>query len=882
MSSISITENRVLMSGARKSLKGKWGLAIGATVVYFLVVAGAGEIPKAGGIISLLIGGPMSVGMAIFSLSLSRRQDTRLSQIFEGFSRFGVALGAYLLYIIFVFLWSLLLIVPGIIASLAYSQIFYIIAEDDSIGPLQAIKKSKEMMLGNKWKLFCLFFRFIGWALLCVLTFGIGFLWLCPYVTVSLAQFYDDVKGQATGEDAVFESGGTKAEEGINQLFFPTSKTKLIVLSVCTFGIYQFYWFYKNWQILKINQGLEILPFWRTFFTPVFCYSLFKSVRDCAGENGVEVKYNQGTLTAVYIFLSLMLFIPNIPPYISIPATVLAVLVLIPVQDAVNLLNVKVIPDVKINKQFGGGNITSVVIGVLFWALIIFAMSSPIKPEHYQAITFKAMKLFGLGSPETALMLDSMEEFYRKAGNEKDAERLESQVRQLQSLLTQGKIASPEISPPGAVPVEGKGIDEQYTEGLNHYRQGHYKEAMEAYRKCAANGHTSAQYQVGVLYSNGQGVERDYKEAVNWYRRAAARGHAEAQNSLCFVYSKGQGVEQDYKEAVKWCRKAAESGHVQAQYNLGTMYFKGLGTVQDFIEAANWYREAADQGYAQAQTILGLMYSRGQGKEQNYKKAVKWYRKAAEQGYAQAQFNLGVMYTEGQGVEEDYEEAETWYRKAAEQGHVQALEILRVMSGESRRPGHEQFIGKYVAAINAGEIEALKRLIHPGCLACINDENRDYYDDYFSREFKDHIPDNYKMLDMKPIGGDEPLMMPDMLYYPVRPAYWVQIDFETKPNSSKSILRQVVKSGDTWFMVLPCPKPEAVKRFKEVKIAKEKQKERARLLLQELKDPLLSELTGLLKEGMKIEAWKKYSAETGEDISMAKEVLSYIEIEREP
>ena len=71
---------------------------------------------------------------------------------------------------------------------------FYIIAEDDSIGALAAITKSKEMMDGNKWKLLCLEFRFLGWTLLCILTFGIGFLWLIPYMMVSLAQFYDDLK----------------------------------------------------------------------------------------------------------------------------------------------------------------------------------------------------------------------------------------------------------------------------------------------------------------------------------------------------------------------------------------------------------------------------------------------------------------------------------------------------------------------------------------------------------------------------------------------------------------------------------------------------------------------------------------------------------------
>ena len=71
---------------------------------------------------------------------------------------------------------------------------FFLIAENESIGPLEAIKKSKEMMRGNKWKYFCLWLRFFGWGLLCILTLGIGILWLAPYIIVSLAQFYDDLK----------------------------------------------------------------------------------------------------------------------------------------------------------------------------------------------------------------------------------------------------------------------------------------------------------------------------------------------------------------------------------------------------------------------------------------------------------------------------------------------------------------------------------------------------------------------------------------------------------------------------------------------------------------------------------------------------------------
>ena len=196
MSAISATKNRILMVQAREALGGKWGLAVGTHVVYSLIMIAASLIPAAGWIISLLITGAMALGLAIFSLSLSRNQDARLSQIFEGFQKFGVALGAYVLMGIFVLLWSLLLIIPGIIAGLAYSQTYFIIAENESIGPLEAISKSKAMMRGNKWKFFCLSFRFIGWTLLCLLTLGIGFLWLSPYIMISLAKFYDDIAGQ--------------------------------------------------------------------------------------------------------------------------------------------------------------------------------------------------------------------------------------------------------------------------------------------------------------------------------------------------------------------------------------------------------------------------------------------------------------------------------------------------------------------------------------------------------------------------------------------------------------------------------------------------------------------------------------------------------------
>lgn len=194
------TENAVLMKMARESLAGKWGLAIGVSVVYVLVLMAVQMVPRIGWLASLIITGPMVLGMSIFYLNLSRDKGAEFKQMFDGFERFVTAMYAYLLMMVFILLWSLLLIIPGIIAAYSYAMTFYILGDDKSIGAMEAINRSKKMMYGYKWKFFFLSCRFIGWALLCILTLGIGYLWLVPYTQTSLAKFYDDIK---EGEAAV-------------------------------------------------------------------------------------------------------------------------------------------------------------------------------------------------------------------------------------------------------------------------------------------------------------------------------------------------------------------------------------------------------------------------------------------------------------------------------------------------------------------------------------------------------------------------------------------------------------------------------------------------------------------------------------------------------
>ncbi len=108
-----------------------------------------------------------------------------------------------------------------------------------------------------------------------------------------------------------------------------------------------------------------------------------------------------------------------------------------------------------------------------------------------------------------------------------------------------------------------------WDEGVAAYERGDYATAFREMKPLAEQGNASAQYNLGFMYGNGEGVTQDYAEAVRWYRRAAEQGHAGAQTSLGVMYDKGQGVPQDYAEAVKWYTKAAERGVALAQYNLG-------------------------------------------------------------------------------------------------------------------------------------------------------------------------------------------------------------------------------------------------------------------------------------------------------------------------
>ena len=154
----------------------------------------------------------------------------------------------------------------------------------------------------------------------------------------------------------------------------------------------------------------------------------------------------------------------------------------------------------------------------------------------------------------------------------------------------------------------------------------------------------------------------------------AEQGDADAQFNLGLMHVNGQGVPVDYSEGLKWYRLAAEQGDADAQFNLGLMYVNGQGVPLDYSEGVKWYRLAAEQGDADAQTNLGLMHVNGQGVPVDYSEGVKWYRLAAEQGNPNAQNNLAFMHFAGQGVPQDFVSAHMWYNLSAAKGNEDGVE----------------------------------------------------------------------------------------------------------------------------------------------------------------------------------------------------------------
>ncbi|MFD3450137.1 DUF975 family protein [Microbacteriaceae bacterium 4G12] len=251
-----------LKKRALSSLKGKWGLGAGASFLYWIVptvsiyimiiplfllsglliamnhdafvsysFSGEEEITLIGVlgvfliyafifIFSIAIQGIMNYGYKNITLRLAKQESTGIDGLFEGFRKNNIfkSIKLALLTTIYTFLWSLLLVVPGIIKFISYSMAYFIILDHPEYTASEAIKKSQEMMKGHKLDLFMLTLSFIGWFILGLFTFSIGYLWIYPYYMTTVSQFYlnlvnrDEVIEEQVIEEQVTEEQVTEEQ----------------------------------------------------------------------------------------------------------------------------------------------------------------------------------------------------------------------------------------------------------------------------------------------------------------------------------------------------------------------------------------------------------------------------------------------------------------------------------------------------------------------------------------------------------------------------------------------------------------------------------------------------------------------------------------------
>ena len=192
---------------AWKKLSGNWTTAVVAYLIMSVLMGVASSV----GIGTLLFGGVLTIGMYIVLLQISRNGSAGFESLFDGFRKgLGNNIIAGVLVQLFIFLWSLLFIIPGIVKSYSYSMTYFLLADNPDMAPTDAIKASQEMMKGKKWRLFCVDISYFGWYLLSVLTLGILALWVVPYSMMARAEFYESIKPQPVQDDAFV---GGMAEE---------------------------------------------------------------------------------------------------------------------------------------------------------------------------------------------------------------------------------------------------------------------------------------------------------------------------------------------------------------------------------------------------------------------------------------------------------------------------------------------------------------------------------------------------------------------------------------------------------------------------------------------------------------------------------------------
>ncbi len=215
------------------------------------------------------------------------------------------------------------------------------------------------------------------------------------------------------------------------------------------------------------------------------------------------------------------------------------------------------------------------------------------------------------------------------------------------------------------------GARADFKTGWEAYEKADFATALKEWTAAAEGGDSLAQYNIGVLYDEGKGVERSHTEAVGWWLKAAknglaaAQGLARSQYTLGKMYIYGLGVPKHEKKAAEWITKAAMQGDARAQYNLGKFFRDGTGVQADAVTSVSWFLRAAERGHVKAQSKMGTRYAKGEGTARDDVEALKWSLLAAQQFDVTAVENVKALKKRlnDAEIEEAKKRAQAWVPK---------------------------------------------------------------------------------------------------------------------------------------------------------------------------------------------------------------------------
>jgi len=203
------------------------------------------------------------------------------------------------------------------------------------------------------------------------------------------------------------------------------------------------------------------------------------------------------------------------------------------------------------------------------------------------------------------------------------------------------------------------------------------KQAFILFQSSAEMGFAPAQHNVGFLYSNGIGVEKDLVEAAKWYRKAVLQGMSSAQYNLALLYMEGTGVEKDVKEAMRLFLLCADAGMPQAYYTCARLYSSGeQGIEKDSVLALNYLQKAVDRGDLNAEYLMGIWNKEGINLDKDNKEALRWFQRAAKKGHGPSLYMVGVFLDGGLAEVENKIEAVKYYHLASDKGVAEAQYAL--------------------------------------------------------------------------------------------------------------------------------------------------------------------------------------------------------------